>query len=128
MPASKMLLGLPLYGYVSQSTKTALTGSFVPPGSGAQSKLVPRGKNGRSGKAVNAVKEHAKADDVDLTNWYGQEIPFNDIVSSGALVLGANGAYGQGGGFTMGALFSFFTGGVCGWVGLMYAVNSLGRL
>lgn len=111
MPASKMLLGLPLYGYVSQSTKTALTGSFVPPASGPQgngaAKVVPRGKNGRSGKAVNAVKEHAKADDVDLTNWYGQEIPFNDIVSSGALVLGADGAYGQGGGFTMGALSSF---------------------
>ncbi|KAJ3917264.1 glycoside hydrolase family 18 protein [Lentinula edodes] len=28
-PASKMLLGLPLYGYVSNSTKTALTGSLV---------------------------------------------------------------------------------------------------
>ncbi|KAJ3971990.1 glycoside hydrolase family 18 protein [Lentinula raphanica] len=30
-PASKMLLGLPLYGYVSNSTKTALTGSLVDP-------------------------------------------------------------------------------------------------
>ncbi|KAF5376668.1 hypothetical protein D9615_007899 [Tricholomella constricta] len=29
-PASKLLLGLPLYGYVSQSTKNVLTGSLLP--------------------------------------------------------------------------------------------------
>ena len=28
-PASKLFLGLPLYGYVSRSTKTTLSGSFV---------------------------------------------------------------------------------------------------
>ncbi len=30
-PANKMLLGLPLYGYVSQSTKTTLTDIAIPP-------------------------------------------------------------------------------------------------
>ena len=32
-PASKLFLGLPLYGYVSRSTKTTLSGSFVDPSS-----------------------------------------------------------------------------------------------
>jgi chitinase len=42
-----------------------------------------------------------KEDDVNLSSWYGQQIPFNSIVSSGALVKQSNGTYGQGGGYTM---------------------------
>ncbi|KAE9382588.1 hypothetical protein BT96DRAFT_952072, partial [Gymnopus androsaceus JB14] len=41
-PASKMLLGLPLYGYVSNSTATVLTGSFVDP--------VPTTEEGKGGR------------------------------------------------------------------------------
>lgn len=38
----------------------------------------------------------------DLRSWYGQQIPFSEIVKSGALVKAPNGTYGEGGGFTMG--------------------------
>ncbi|KAG2005561.1 endochitinase, variant 2 [Coprinopsis cinerea AmutBmut pab1-1] len=38
----------------------------------------------------------------DLRRWWGQQIPFKTIVSSGALVKKSDGTYGQGGGFTMG--------------------------
>lgn len=118
MPASKLLLGLPLYGYVSDSTKTGLTGSLLPPSSSSaaqgkgDAKVAPRGRNARpshptsgvnGSTGVKGVDGKVKAQDVDLTSWYGQQIPFTNIVSSGALVLGSDGAYGQGGGFTMGA-------------------------
>ncbi|KAG6889320.1 hypothetical protein C0992_005646 [Termitomyces sp. T32_za158] len=39
--------------------------------------------------------------DANLTGWWGQQIPFSVIVSSGALVKLSDGNYGQGGGFTM---------------------------
>lgn len=115
MPASKLLLGLPLYGYVSDSTKTSLTGSLLPPSApdaaqtGANAKTAIRGRNARPShptSGVSVTKEadgKVKAQDVNLTSWYGQEIPFSNIVSSGALVLNPDGTYGQGGGFTMGA-------------------------
>lgn len=118
MPASKLLLGLPLYGYVSDSTKTGLTGSLFPPSSSSaaqgngDAKVAPRGRNARlshptsgvnGSTGAKGVDGKVKAQDVDLTSWYGQQIPFTNIVSSGALVLGSDGAYGQGGGFTMGA-------------------------
>ncbi|EIM83169.1 glycoside hydrolase [Stereum hirsutum FP-91666 SS1] len=116
MPASKLLLGLPLYGYVSDSTKTGLTGSLLPPSSSSaaqgngDAKVAPRGRNARPSHPTSGVNGSTgakgvdgkvKAQDVDLTSWYGQQIPFANIVSSGALVLGSDGVYGQGGGFTM---------------------------
>ncbi|KAJ3796868.1 glycoside hydrolase [Lentinula aff. detonsa] len=45
-PASKMLLGLPLYGYVSDSTKTALTGSLVDPSLEEARMSEPNGTSG----------------------------------------------------------------------------------
>ncbi len=123
-PASKLLLGLPLYGYVSQSTATGLTGSLLPP---SESALVVNegdvGENGRVGKMnfvngtharpVEGVKEReAKllAANADLRGWYGQQIPFSTIVSSGALTRNADGTYGQAGGFTFGASISSYPG------------------
>ena len=38
----------------------------------------------------------------NLQKWWGQQIPFKTIVSSGALKRKADGTYGQNGGFTMG--------------------------
>lgn len=37
-----------------------------------------------------------------LTSWWGQQVPFNEIVKSGALVKGSDGNYKGGAGFTMG--------------------------
>ncbi|KAJ3514277.1 hypothetical protein NLJ89_g2472 [Agrocybe chaxingu] len=37
-----------------------------------------------------------------LTSWWGQQIPFYEIVRAGALVKRSDGNYGQAGGFTMG--------------------------
>ncbi|KAJ7019323.1 glycoside hydrolase [Mycena alexandri] len=116
-PASKLLLGLPLYGYVLDSTKTVLTGSFTSPdsipdkgkGKGQASASVPtdgpvRGANKRPSKLPMPTPNTSPSSDAtaNLQSWWGQQIPFSSIVSSGALVKNSNGTYGQGGGFTMG--------------------------
>ncbi|KAF5366781.1 hypothetical protein D9758_006469 [Tetrapyrgos nigripes] len=104
-PANKLLLGLPLYGYVSNSKKTTLTGSFAP---SEDMVLIQQadtdGKNFLNGAHARArVLPVAKqAANADLRGWYGQQIPFSSIVASGALVKKSDGTYGEGGGFTMG--------------------------
>ncbi|EJD51005.1 glycoside hydrolase [Auricularia subglabra TFB-10046 SS5] len=106
-PASKLLLGLPLYGYVSKSTKTGLTGFAAPssaeaqglllaPGSGRDKEHFLIGAHPREKAASEKVRAAA-----NLQGWYGQQIPFSEIVQSGALVKKSDGTYGQGGGFTM---------------------------
>jgi chitinase len=58
-PASKMLLGLPLYGYVSNSTKTTLTGSFVDPApttEEGQGGANPKGKHARPRTSPTPIK------------------------------------------------------------------------
>ncbi|KAF8994877.1 glycoside hydrolase superfamily [Cyathus striatus] len=108
-PASKLLLGLPLYGYVSNSTKTKLTGSLLP-----DDKMillhkadVPAAKGEPNVHFLNGTHARPKKSDAkveataDLTSWWGQQIPFSSIVQSGALVKGSDGNYQQGGGFTM---------------------------
>ncbi|KAJ7686545.1 glycoside hydrolase [Mycena rosella] len=113
-PASKLLLGLPLYGYVLNSTKTVLTGSFTSPESVPENASTPaagavtggevRGANKRPAHVVPAPvpKSGTTAAAANLQSWWGQQIPFGSIVSSGALVKQADGTYGEGGGFTMG--------------------------
>ncbi|KAJ4480852.1 glycoside hydrolase [Lentinula aciculospora] len=116
-PASKMLLGLPLYGYVSNSTKMALSGSFVDPSlheatenviNGAQAQAGNHARHGRTIPAKKAPEpqgssgKKGKKKDTNLQGWYGQQIPFSSIVTSGALVKNADGTYGGGGGFTEG--------------------------
>ncbi|KXN90761.1 Chitinase A1 [Leucoagaricus sp. SymC.cos] len=93
-PASKQLLGLPLYGYVSQSTKTTLTGSLMP---SSDMVLLVKTEEPMEEKQVTD-----QAADANLQNWWGQQIPFNDIVKAGALVKKSDGTYGAGGGFTRG--------------------------
>ncbi|KAF8890745.1 glycoside hydrolase superfamily [Infundibulicybe gibba] len=104
------LLGLPLYGYVSQSSKTGLTGSLLP---SSEMLLLQRSKpedavQGEPGmhflNGAHARPKELKtaAANANLQSWYGQQIPFSSIVSSGALVKKSDGTYGEGGGFTMG--------------------------
>jgi len=114
-PASKLLLGLPLYGYVLDSTKTVLTGSFKSPDSIPENDKGQSAASASSGPVRGANKRPAQipvpkpqvvpgsdAAQANLQSWWGQQIPFSSIVSSGALVKNSDGTYGEGGGFTMG--------------------------
>ncbi|KAJ7772103.1 glycoside hydrolase family 18 protein [Mycena maculata] len=115
-PASQLLLGLPLYGYVLDSTKTVLTGSFKLPdsvpekdGAAGTSSEDPgtvagpiRGSNKRPTAPVPTTGPVAGTATANLQSWWGQEIPFSSIVESGALVKTSSGTYEGGGGFTMG--------------------------
>lgn len=99
-PASKLLLGLPLYGYVSKSTKTALTGSFMP-SELAQTNADAEAQKTRAHSRKTVPDVQIATTTANLQSWWGQQIPFSSIVAAGALVkTGAN--YAQNGGFTMG--------------------------
>ncbi|KAG6853845.1 hypothetical protein C0991_000839 [Blastosporella zonata] len=120
-----LLLGLPLYGYVSKSTKTVLTGSSLPSTNMLllkQAKLSSIATTGADKEAVDMKQSDEQLQDahflngahdrptgsqisatgISLSSWWGQQIPFSALVESGALVKKADGTYGQGGGFTMG--------------------------
>lgn len=101
-PASKLLLGLPLYGYVSKSTATKLSGSFKLPGVSDEEADV--GKT--VGQAHQRVRDPIKDGEEEtgsgnLNSWYGQQIPFKSIVASGALTKNSDGTYGGANGYTM---------------------------
>ncbi|KAG6853846.1 hypothetical protein C0991_000840 [Blastosporella zonata] len=111
-PASKLLLGLPLYGYVSKSSKKALTGSLLPSPdmvllqknneAPTSANLGDAGMHFLNGAHMRTKKlSRAVAASANLTSYWGQQIAFSDIVQSGALVKNSAGNYGQGGGFTM---------------------------
>ncbi|KAJ7821146.1 glycoside hydrolase family 18 protein [Mycena olivaceomarginata] len=100
-PASKLLLGLPLYGYVLNSTKTVLSADFTSPDTIPRTAIDKAQSRCRAGPSVAGTRDplisprpSPKSDRV--------QIPFSSIVSSGALVKQADGTYGEGGGFTMG--------------------------
>ena len=135
-PASKLLVGLPLYGYVSQSSKTTLQQIARPPagfdvraykeqvlglperalacplpqvvedGEGGEGE----GKEGEEPNALRGAHERvkgapkgAKAEAAgDLSGWFGQQIPFNELVALGALKKNSDGTYGGANGYTMG--------------------------
>jgi len=127
-PASKLLLGLPLYGYVSQSTATTLTGIALPPAGfdleaykervmglpvrkqvfacplpGKQADGEPvflNGKHERS-KVKNAATGVSTKAEGDLSSYFGQQIAFNQIVALGALQKSGS-VYVQANGFTEG--------------------------
>ena len=79
----QLLLGLPLYGYVSQSTKTALTGSLMPSddmvlfqntrGPGDHGSQFLNGVHPVSKKQPNQNKEAGLAP-ANLQSWWGQQI------------------------------------------------------
>ncbi|KAK1231965.1 hypothetical protein PQX77_004915 [Marasmius sp. AFHP31] len=100
-PASKLLLGLPLYGYVSHSTRTTLSGSLT-----ANKEMSLIQETDSDGYFLNGAHPRDKDAPVraaaDLRGWYGSQIPFNQLVASGAIVKQADGNYGEAGGFTMG--------------------------
>jgi chitinase len=109
----QLLLGLPLYGYVSQSTKQVLTGSLLPSSDMVllQQSEVTSAEGTSDVHFLNGVhartKEHHKevaatAKNANLTSWYGQQIPFSEIVKSGALVKVSDGTYNAAGGFMKG--------------------------
>ncbi|KAF7351122.1 Glycoside hydrolase family 18 protein [Mycena sanguinolenta] len=101
-PASKLLLGLPLYGYVLNSTNTFLTGSFRSPDSipendkaqasdsASTSNGPVRGANKRPAQIPVPKPEvgpDGNAAQANLQSWWGQQIPFSSLVSSGALTI-----------------------------------------
>lgn len=93
MPASKLLLGLPLYGYVSKSTDKKLSGSFAPPG---QTLTIAHPKSKRGVPLSGA--------EGDLSKLWGQQIAFSQLVEAGALVK-KEGNYVAASGYTMGKVF-----------------------
>lgn len=178
-PASKLLLGLALYGYVSKSTKTVLTGSFAPEergnglvenglvedttkpdaiaeepqsdddGSPLDPRLLPphghakpkmgagsvvwdeEGAEGlmseRTAKALaNGSGSTLKtlAAKGDLSSFWGSQVAFNQLLSSGAMVKKADGTYGGGAGYTFGSSLSFLPPSSL----LIEIGDSLGRL
>ncbi|RDB17715.1 Chitinase A1 [Hypsizygus marmoreus] len=92
-PASKLLLGLPLYGYVSKSTATKLSGSLMPDPSVSPS---PHPRNG----PPRTLEPDAAAG--DLSGMWGQQIAFNQLLQGGALVKNADGTYKGANGYQMG--------------------------
>ena len=98
-PAGQLLLGLPTYGYVSQSTATTLTGSFQLQG-GQKTDTNPVATKPHPRERRNP-KNKAAASGGDLSSWFGQQIPFNAIVSGGAIKK-SNGVYISDNGYTYG--------------------------
>lgn len=111
----QLLLGLPLYGYVSQSSKKALTGSFAPSSDmvllqetdvttedGEADTHFLNGAHARTSETPGIQESDKVTINATLTSWWGQQIPFSAIVKAGALVKKSDGSYGEGGGFTMG--------------------------
>ncbi|KAH7090884.1 glycoside hydrolase [Auriculariales sp. MPI-PUGE-AT-0066] len=129
-PASKLFLGLPLYGYVSRSTKTTLSGSRVSapvllPGDQPEPVDATPGPTDdpvqpiadASGKVLKAEDDqalfldgaHPRSDsnatvraDASLSVWIGQQIPFAKLVSAGVIKRQSDGSYVGAGGFKRG--------------------------
>ncbi|KAJ7782639.1 glycoside hydrolase family 18 protein [Mycena metata] len=121
-PVSKLLLGLPLYGYVFNSTKTTLA-SFTVPESAEEVQDNEESDIEAADELQNAIRgankepvhhdvdtpesseDALEAPDVaatataNLSKWFGQAIPFNSLLASGALVKNASGTYDAGAGF-----------------------------
>jgi chitinase len=120
-PAEKLFLGLPLYGWVSRSTRTTLTGAFVNQGT-----TTPTGATADEDEVIAVQNDHVAPaehpdavfldgahprvrDDGDgvvhaeatLNGWLGQQIPFNRLVAAGVLARNGDG-YVAAGGFRRG--------------------------
>lgn len=96
-PASKLLLGLPLYGYVSNSNATHLSGGY-------KNEIAIPTKFQRQFHTSN-VRNDMEANlntTGDLSHWYGQQIPFKSLISSSALEKNSDGTYTGANGYTRG--------------------------
>ncbi|OBZ70107.1 putative endochitinase [Grifola frondosa] len=120
-PASKLVLGLPLYGYVSQSTATTLEQIAMPPPGFLLNEYkervlgLPVRKDGVPGGLACPVPGKAKKDEggaqprgkapavhAERGGRPERQIPFNQIVALGALTKTSSGTYVQANGFTEG--------------------------
>lgn len=99
MPPSKLLLGLPTYGYVSRSKATKLSGSFAP---SPDDMSLPPGAHPRDKGAKITRIEPALG---DLSSMWGQQIAFHQLIRTGALKRMGDGTYDAANGFTLGICF-----------------------
>ncbi|KIM81786.1 glycoside hydrolase family 18 protein [Piloderma croceum F 1598] len=105
-PAAKLLLGLPLYGYVSKSSKTTLSGGYKDAAE-IKTTVTQDETTKTSNEAHPRVKANIEkvvveeAELGDLSKWYGQQIPFNSLLASGALKKNSDGTYSGDNGYTM---------------------------
>lgn len=98
-PASKLLLGLPLYGYVSNSGATKLSDVVSANQTNDEVAGAPLQRQFVTSNARNDVEARAAG---DLSNWYGQQIPFKSLLSDGALEKNHDGTYAGANGYTRG--------------------------
>ncbi|KAF8514622.1 glycoside hydrolase superfamily [Gautieria morchelliformis] len=119
-PAQQLLLGLPLYGYVSNSTQTTLSHIARPPTGFTMSQHKQRVLNNEDSNQAQGLTtvpnflngNHARTRVLptgaaatalgDLSAYWGQQIPFNQLLQLGALVKNSDGTYGQANGYTEG--------------------------
>ncbi|PPR01818.1 hypothetical protein CVT24_001682 [Panaeolus cyanescens] len=85
-PASKLILGLPLYGYVSRSSAKKLSGSGSP------------GLGHPHRRFVSPPAYFAPLGDVSRI--WGQQIPFSQLLAYGILTRRSDGTYGATNGYT----------------------------
>ncbi|KAF8628575.1 hypothetical protein AX17_005971 [Amanita inopinata Kibby_2008] len=90
MPANKLLLGLPLYGYVFKSTSKKLHGSSQ------------EMEHGSTRKGAHRNYKVPVRNNGDLSKFWGQQVAFNQLLKSGALVKKSDGNYDGDKGYTMG--------------------------
>ncbi|KAF5376626.1 hypothetical protein D9615_007898 [Tricholomella constricta] len=96
-PASKLMLGLAFYGYVSKSTAKKLSGSLMPDPS-VSPVAHPRGP----------PKDLSVAPAGDLSTMWGQQIAFKQLVQAGALQKRADGNYVGANGYTLGGFTALY--------------------
>ncbi|TFY53141.1 hypothetical protein EVJ58_g9619 [Rhodofomes roseus] len=116
-PASQLMLGLPLYGYVNKSSKKSLSDGTLQHTNGSALEAYREDVLGLAGKSYVAGQNLTNLDEVDagdaqlnalngahprpaitqkpanltalasgdLSSYYGQQIAFSDLISSGAL-------------------------------------------
>ncbi|EMD39898.1 glycoside hydrolase family 18 protein [Gelatoporia subvermispora B] len=114
-PKAQLMLGLPLYGYVSQSTRTTLEDFALPPRtvraeqkrqvldvSIADQSAVERLVNGDVVQEKTLKNDAARTASGDLSAQFGQAIPFKQLVTLGALKKTSKGAYEPINGYTKG--------------------------
>jgi chitinase len=83
-----------------------LSGSYVIPEltvAEAETTTTTKTANGAHPRVKADTKDAmvAEADSGDLSKWYGQQIPFNSLLASGALMKKADGTYTGDNGYTM---------------------------